>query len=228
MKTIQIRERLLNVVATCSLFDNIPREEINELVYSKGKAVRAFENEVLPRKNEKDVPYIYILCKGSTVIYPANNHSRVLRFISVGDAVGVGSLYSDELMNTDIVSAPGESDYIRLDRKAIEYFLTTEYGDTLRSNMINILSERISFLTQRFITSKIGMSDEKVAFYLLSVSKGRDEFKLDINMSDLAILLEIGRASLYRAFYLFKEAGLVERTKSNVKILDRQGLENYH
>ena len=63
-----------------------------------------------------------------------------------------------------------------------------------------------------------GSAERRLALYLYSL--GKREFRLTDSISALSELLDIGRASLYRAFDRLREDGFLQKDGRNLCLLD--------
>ena len=93
-------------------------------------------------------------------------------------------------------------------------------------NYIEFLSDRIRFLNKkiRFFTS--GSAERRLALYLDSFNE--EKIELEAGMSAIADMLDIGRASLYRAFDKLTEDGFILRDKDTVTLINRTEMINYY
>lgn len=88
----------------------------------------------------------------------------------------------------------------------------------LGENYVRYLSERILFLNRRIYCLTAGSAVEKLANFLADNLPEGEEAELPVSMTELAKLLNIGRASLYRAMDTLIERGEVRRHGNNITI----------
>jgi len=81
-----------------------------------------------------------------------------------------------------------------------------------------LLSDKIRFLNRKIAFFTSGSTEKKLAGYILSLPIENNTVKLDMNMSKLASSLDIGRASLYRAFESLEENCFITRENNLIKI----------
>ena len=91
---------------------------------------------------------------------------------------------------------------------------------------ISFLSERIKFLNRKILYYTAGSAERRLALYLTSFPS--DTVTPDLPMNALADLLDIGRASLYRAFDRLSEDGFITRDQNTVIIIDREKMKNFY
>ena len=92
---------------------------------------------------------------------------------------------------------------------------------------IRYLSKRIYFLNKRIVSFTGGTAESRLANYLVSSFGDYKTYVLDIPMNQLAISLDIGRASLYRAFDKLIEAGAVEKKGKIIRLTDKDALISF-
>ncbi|MCQ2427779.1 MAG: Crp/Fnr family transcriptional regulator [Clostridia bacterium] len=228
MQYIPISERHIQAVASCKLFKNIPFNTIGAFVYTHCEVIRVEKDESVPHFDSKDNRTVCILATGSAVVFSKKDHNFILRYISVGDAVGVAAVFADTPFESDAVSPLEAVEYVLLSRPAIDSLFHGEFSNIAIPNYILYLADRIAFLNSRLNVEELKYCDKKVAFYLKCLANERTEFDLEMTICDLSVLLDLGRASLYRGLNTLEELGLIERHRNKIHILDVEALKAYH
>ena len=145
-----------------------------------------------------------------------------MRMLSGGSVSGVVSVYDcgDSLSEltartvTKAVFIDAES-VRRLIRKDAEF----------AESFIRFLSSRIRFLNIRIKAYTSGSAEARLAFHILQCDEnGRDRVNCGVSFTKLSEMLDIGRASLYRALDSLTERGVIEREGRDIFIKDRQAL----
>ena len=108
-------------------------------------------------------------------------------------------------------------------RDCIEKLLSRDSAVTL--NYLTFLANRIDYLNGKITMVTAGSVERKLALYLCSL--GEDNIKVPVSFSTLCDMLDIGRASLYRALDTLVADGCIEREGSFVQILDKNKLLKY-
>ena len=91
---------------------------------------------------------------------------------------------------------------------------------------ISFLSGRIRFLNRKITYYTSGSAERRVALYLSSFPSS--EIEPDIPMNSLCELLDIGRASLYRAFDKLTDDGFIRRDGDKITLVDRQAMLDFY
>ena len=89
---------------------------------------------------------------------------------------------------------------------------------------LGFLSGRIRYLNRKIGFLSAGSAERKLALYLASL--GKETVRLDASISALSELLDVGRASLYRAFDKLTEDGFIRKEGRNFTLLDAEGMLN--
>lgn len=139
-----------------------------------------------------------------------------LRKIEKNEIFGVAGLFLDK---TEISRcfAKGSVTILFFGSECIKTLI--EKDKTVMYNYLSFLSDRIDYLNGKITYITAGTAERKLAVYLCSF--GTDFVYLPVSFSALADMLDIGRASLYRALDRFAADGCIERNGSNVKITNK-------
>ena len=211
------------IIFSLKLFEGCERELIEKIIISGGTAKFFRSGEAM---ETGDSPSVGILLSGRGVIYSSDKgRQTLLRFISPGSAVGVASLFAAEPPATRIEACgDGKSEMFFIGRDAFEELLTK--NSAFRINLIKFLADRVSFLNSKIDTVTAGSAERKLAIFIKN-SPVNDEgvIELGMSMTALAHALDIGRASLYRAFDSLEESGIIKRDKSLITLISHDKLD---
>ena len=221
-----MKQAYKNIILSQKLFEGCNSEMIADIVLSNGTLLNFRSGEAM----ESDERAVGILLSGRGVIYSSDKgRQTLLRFISPGDAVGVAGLFAEMAPNTRICACgDGKSEMFFVGRKAFEQLMATEPDGRFRTNLIGFLSDRVTFLNSKidFVTG--GSAERRLVMFLKhSTVKNNGEIEIGMSMTALAHALDIGRASLYRAFDSLAEDGIISRDGKTVVILSPEALDNY-
>ena len=147
----------------------------------------------------------------------------LLRFLRTGDFFGIANLFTNE----DYVSS------IRAKKKCRVFFFTEEAIRELLEtdqaflyNYLGFLSGRICYLNRKIRYLTAGSAERRLALYLSSFQK--DIIEIDASLSALSELLDIGRASLYRAFDTLIADGYIQKEGRTIHLLNADAMiQNY-
>lgn len=171
-------------------------------------------------KNKKAV----IFLSGKAEVYSADkSRSLLLRTFGAGQVVGVANLFSNEDFVSRVIAS----------KKCETLEISSEkYGKILESdpqamyNYVSFLSEKIRYLNRKIICLTAGSAERRLAYFLdTSIPEGKsDPAEITIQMNSLCDMLNLGRASLYRAADKLEEEGFITRNGKTIKVIDRQGM----
>ena len=219
-----MKQQYQNIILNQKLFSGCERNTIEKIIITEGK-IYSFRSGDIIDNGERAVG---ILLSGRGVIYSSDKgRQTLLRFISPGDAVGVAGLFADKAPNTNIYACgDGKSEMFFITKNAFEELMTMD--TTFRTNLIKFLSNRVTFLNSKIDCVTGGTAERRLALFLKnSPQSTHDEINIGMSMTALAQALNLGRASLYRAFDALTEEGIISRNGKTVKIISQESLDNY-
>lgn len=173
---------------------------------------------ILAPQNEKKAAGV-ILGGSAVVRTPNPTHKALLRILECGSMFGIANLFSDEPYVSEI-RAHGACRVFMISEEAIRHLLENDSAFLYR--YLAFLSGRIRFLNRKIGYLTAGSAERRLALYLVSL--GRDSVRLDASISSLSELLDVGRASLYRAFDRLTEDGFLIKDGRNLTLLDADGM----
>lgn len=203
----------LALLSSIPLFNGIDAKRIPTLLGASAHIATYRRGEVLCGPA---VPFraLSFLIEGSALVYkPSGDGHRILMSrLAQGSTYGMASLFHDEPFPTEIL-AEKDTRVLIWPKEAVEAAFAVE--PLLPRNYIQLLSERIHFLNQRIET----LTGDDLRIRLLRVlyamqaetSSSDGTIHLPYALSQLAELLGIGRASLYRALDALEAEGTITR-----------------
>jgi len=221
-----MKQTYLKLILAQKLFDGCQPKMIEDIILGSG-TLHCFRSGEAMESEERAVG---ILLSGRGVIYSSDKgRQTLLRFISPGDAVGVAGLFADKAPYTRIYACgDGKSEMFFVGRKAFEELMTVEIDGRFRTNLIKFLSDRVTFLNSKIDCVTGGSAERRLVMFLKNSSTNDNgEVEIGMSMTALAHALDIGRASLYRAFDALAEDGAISRDGRSVKILAPELFDNY-
>ena len=172
------------------------------------------DGAIILSQNEESHKAGIILLGEAVATTADNSKNALLRFFKSGDFFGIANLFTNE----SYVSS------IRAKRKCHVFFFTEEAirelleaDKTFLHNYLGFLSSRICYLNNKIRYLTAGSAERRLALYLSSFEK--DTVELDASLSSLSDLLDIGRASLYRAFDTLIADGYIKKDGRTIRLL---------
>ncbi len=175
-----------------------------------------------PQEKEKKMGF---LLSGSASVFSADpNNTVLLRMLNAGDTFGVANLFSQKEEFVSLIVAKKACRVVFFPEETVRLFLCED--PTFCMNYIRFLSDRICFLNEKISCFTAGSPERKLAFFLLSCgNKEMEQYSLNINANSLSDMLNIGRASLYRAFDSLINEGLIRKEGKQIIVLDKNALK---
>ena len=166
---------------------------------------------------------LYCVISGTIGVYSTDEERPILlRYLKAGDVFGAANLYASGARLSQLIAESKGKAYVF--SPADVDGLLNENKDFLHAYLV-FLADRIAFLNKKITYIAAGSAERKLAAWLSTRAAEEEEFDLPVNVSDLAKILDLGRASLYRAFEGLQNRGFIQKEGSHVRILDKKALE---
>lgn len=209
------QKELYDIFAKMQIFENTNKKTIIYAI-DKSKVLCCKKGELL-FDSKRNAPCLYIILKGSASVFgQSKNKPVILNTLAEGKLFGMASLFGEKCNSTTIV-AKEDCSFVLIPQECVEHMLGLDVD--FAKNYIRFLSEKIRFLNKKitFFTSE--NTEKKVAKFILSLPYDTETncVTLDIKIAKLAQNLDIGRASLYRAFDLLEEKGFLKKENNVIK-----------
>lgn len=210
-----VTEKDLQVIFKTPLFAGVNKHQALRVFDLSNCEIRSLEKgeEILsPNTREK---YAGLILEGKARVTTADSAKKnILRELSQKDVFGIANLFSSASFVTNI-HATAPCRILFMPELAVRNLL--ENDRAFLYNYLGFLSSRIRFLNQKICYFTAGSAERRLALYLLSFKS--QTVRIDLPLSALAELLDLGRASLYRAFASLEEAGYIEKNGRTIKLL---------
>lgn len=145
--------------------------------------------------------------------------SVLLRYLGAGDPFGIANLFCSEPF-VSLIRAASPCSCLFLTEDAVRVLLGE--SPAFRETYIGFLGGRIRFLNRKIGYLTAGSAERRLALYLSSLGAG--EVRLPLSLSALSELLDVGRASLYRALDRLTADGYLVRNGRNLTVPDPEAL----
>lgn len=204
----------------CPLFAGVDCDHAMRIFDTHDCSIRFFgdNEEILSPKTPQKYVCILLLGK-ATVTTPDPGKSTLLRYLSICEPFGVANLFSNSPF-ISVVSAKGSCKVLFLTEAAIKALL--ESDASFLYNYLGFLSNRVRYLNQKIGYLTAGSAERRLALYLCS--HGKPVLDLPNSLTSLSELLDIGRASLYRAFDKLTEDGYIQKDGRSIRLLNSEAL----
>lgn len=194
------------------LFNGLDDKKIEKLLTIKGIYEEHYsQGEIM--QNNKTLCKIGIIVKGKAII-KSGDDGVIIRKLNPKDVYGAACLF-DTPKHLTIVKAVTDCTVITMNKDFIEVCILEEKSISIK--YIEFLAKRISFLNTKINAYTAKSAENKLYTYLLQLPREENVIDLKVDMSTIAKMIGIGRATLYRAFEKLEKNGTI--TKQDKKII---------
>ena len=212
-----------NILSSLPLFKN-----------TKGTVLLQWLAEHVPTpvemKNGEDVSTnvqrcLGILLQGQLEIHSADSEKNViLRTLSAPAVFGAASLFCQGEPPFSQIKAKSACSLLFVPLEAVQTLLGQD--ENFRYAYLTLLSDRVRFLNRKIQCFTAGSAERKLALWL--ISEDQKNIVLPSAISSLADMLDLGRASLYRALDKLEGEGLISRSGRTITVISQEKiLEKY-
>ena len=175
---------------------------------------------------DKKLNSIGIVTDGvATVSSSDGNKGVLLRTISAGAIFGVSTLYSEDSPFPTKIYAKSSCSILLIDNSAMHMLIENDVG--AMRGLMTFLSNRIVYLNKKINSFTAGSAERRLSLFL-SDNECDGVYSADVSLSAIADMLDIGRASLYRAFDKLEDDGFIEKHDKTIILKDKKSmLEKY-
>ena len=207
------------------LFCDVSENIVNRYITERSLCITEYsEGEIICSPNVEKSE-IGIIIHGSARAHSGDSTDHtLLRTLHAGDMFGIANLYADDEPFPSLIIAKESCFVLRIDGHAFKDLI--EHEPTVLRKYLTLQSKKIVYLNRKIMTLTAGDAEKKLAVFLLEREDTMPNSPIR-SMSDLANLLGMGRASLYRAIDSLIKNGLIEKESKYLKIRDRLLLEHY-
>ena len=146
-----------------------------------------------------------------------------IRTLSQGDSFGIISVFSSNREYPTTILASKACRVIYITKSDVD--ILVEGYPKIAQRVICFFADRINFLNAKVATFSSSSVEQKMARYILNISKAQGSLTISINKAKAATEIGVGRASLYRVLSQFASANLLIIDNKTVQIIDPEGLE---
>ncbi len=214
-------EKKTEIFKKIPLFSTLNDKEISELITKSETSVFAPGKEIAPTAEGR---FVKIVLSGSVSVTKKNGDKELLmRVVQAGGILGVASLFTEKTKSLSFIKAIKEATVIFISGETMQRLVAENTG--FAENYIRLLTAKIQFLNNRVKAYTSGSAEARLAFHLLSLDESKSG-RVDVGVSktDLADMLDIGRASLYRALDTLTDKKIIKYEKNEIIILDFKAL----
>lgn len=221
-----MKKSVIESLLPCPLFKGVGVDDLKKLTSEYMTLKVCDRNEIIISENNY-TRALGIIIKGSATVTKHSGETSVLMSIlGKGDIFGMATLFYEEDNFLTEIRAKETVTIAVFDKENVRKMLSLY--PKVNENYITILSEKIHFLNTKISTYTRAETITKVAFFILqNTPEGKTEVTLPYNITKFADALNVGRASVYRAFETLENEGIIIRDGKKITIIDSDALIKY-
>ena len=219
------RQSILYLVSGYPIFNCCDAQNLNKYLTDDTLMISDFQSgEVIfsPIESKKSVG---VILSGTAVATPTSaSDNALLKILTTNDIFGIATLYAENDAFPSIITAKSGCSVLFIDGIAFKRLLEND-AEAMRA-YLEFLSKKIIYLNKKISTLTAGSAEKRLAFFLCE-NECDGVFYSSASISAIAELLNLGRASLYRAFDTLSEQGLICKEGKKIIIKDKNALLNF-
>ncbi len=215
-----MEEKAFKKIQSLAFFAGVDSSLLRKICQTDLAFVRSYSAGDIIRSPEETSALAGILLSGRAAVTTRDPTRNVLlRYLGVGDPFGIANLFCREPF-VSLIRAAVPSTCFFLSEEAVRKLLGE--SEQFRETYIGFLGNRIRFLNRKIGYLTAGGAERRLALYLSGLGTG--SVRLPVSLSALSELLDVGRASLYRALDRLVADGYLLRDGRNLTIPDSDAL----
>ncbi len=201
------------------------KKNIDEYLSESTVITEDFSAGEIIRSPQTDGTRVGIIICGNAIVEPCHSKDNsLLKMLYKDDMFGIANLYSETQPFPSVIKAKNHVKVLFINGTAFRALIENDKA-TLEA-YLSFMSKKIMYLNKKIATLTAGSTEKKLAFYLAE-NERNGVLVTSLSMSAIAEILNIGRASLYRALDSLANDGLIIRDGKNISIPDKNALLNY-
>ncbi len=212
----------LDVLMSFPIFRGSDENLIKQSILDGAFLCREYSSGEVIYSPEAEEKRLIILISGRASVYSADeSRSLLLRRLLPYRAVGVANLFSSESFVSRVIA---DKKCKTVEIGACDLYGLLEKDSAMLRNYIAFLSNKICLLNKKIVCLTAGSAERRLALYLYEQAdeESADSFTLPMPMNSLAEMLNLGRASLYRAADRLEADGCITREGKQISIVNKE------
>jgi len=208
------------------LFRGIKPENIGSVFESIPYRTRKYPSGLTIVQSGEQVTSLIIVLNGSVKGVMEDFSGRVIKIEDIHAPGALAAAFIFGNMNKYPVSVIAVSDAELLFIDRTDFLKILMKNDILLINFLNMISNRSQFLSEKIKFLNFKTIKSKLANLILQkAEKGGSMANLGMTQNDLADFFGVTRPSIARAISELEKDGFLEAKGRNIRIIDREGLE---
>lgn len=210
---------IISVLRTVPLFDRTDEEVLAALLTEKGVTLKQTRADDTVR--EQGERALGVLLKGRASILSADSEKCViLRNVKAGEVFDAAALFLTDPPPLSKIVALTDCTTLFLSAQSVRALMTR--SPAFLDAYLAFLADRVQFLNRKIRCYTAGSAERRLALYL--ADNCDENGVLTVSLSALSHILDVGRASLYRALDKLEADGLITHDGRRITIKNRTQL----
>lgn len=220
-----MKKSVLESLSACPIFKNISKDALCTIAEKYASFSVCEKHEVIFSENNYTRSLVIII-KGSASVTKQSSNSKILmNILKKGDIFGMATLFYEEENYLTQITALEKMTMAVFSKENVKKIFSLY--PAVCENYITILSEKIHFLNKKISTYTKSETIQKVASFILQyANEDKTVSDLPYSITSIADALNVGRASVYRAFDTLENDSIIKREGKKINILNLSALEN--
>lgn len=207
----------LKALSESRIFWGVDEPSLKKLSGSFIKKIKIYKkNETIYSEKLFDRSLCVIL-KGKAIVYKTNAEKRriIMSKLGVSDCFGMAALFHEAGEFPTEVIAASECRTLSISKEQI--IRAFEDCPQIAVNYATVLTERVHFMNRQIEALTCSDLKERLLYFLSTLPAGESgQIELPFSMLELAGMLNMGRASLYRTIAALTQEGLIKRNGKTI------------
>lgn len=213
-----VKTEYTDILSTSPIFRELNEESITDLLNKSGSVIAYGTGELITDIGKNALS---LILEGSLDVFNYASGTK-LNHLRVGDFFGFTTLFQQQKNSGTIIKATEESIIFHLDENKLEELFKKDFG--IAMNYIRYLTSKIFFLNSKINSFvKYGAKERLKEYFCKEIKKQEEDIiRLNCSVKELSNLLNVGRASLYRAFDELEAEGAIKKEAKVIKIINKK------
>ena len=220
-----MKKSVLSALCECPVFAGLKEQDVEKIAEKYMTLSATEKNEIIFSENKYTRSLVIIIKGKVSVIKKSGNSEILMNILSKGDIFGMATLFYEKENYLTEIKALEKVTLAIIDKENVKNIFS-EFPE-VSENYIRILSEKIHFLNKKITTYTKAETLQKVSSFILQhTNDEKTESVLPFSITSISEALNVGRASVYRAFDTLENDSVIKREGKKIIILDLAALEN--
>lgn len=220
-----MKKSILTSLSECQLFAGIEEERLKSIAENFMTVSQCEKNEIIFSESSYTRSLVIILKGRASVIKNSGKSKILMSVLTKGDVFGMATLFYEKESYLTEITALEKTTMAVFSKENVKKLF--EQYPAVSENYITILSEKIHFLNRKISTYTKPETIQKVAAFILqNADDEKTAATLPYSITDVAVALNVGRASVYRAFESLENDGIISRNGKKIIINSPDTLDN--